>query len=282
MIINMLSKTGYIESEYDSRDYILGCPESFKLPESCDYSDMISNVKNQGNTMKCVPYSLSYVLELAHKLNGEEIKIDIDKIYRAREGFLHRNNGSSIIRINQDKTVEIYKDLNVASGKIKCNRNNLAEAVCTNKPYPYKTALCPCEHNAKTVWKDQFPSLASNVLRKSMQRLTSSRPVGSKPSLSITIPSPISMAFLRTSSTGANPLPTDLPRGLLSGSEKSCAIPSLRWIMRIRSLYCSITSTARSPALYTQKVSISNKTRVFSASTSSAICPSLFGRNSCQ
>lgn len=89
----MLSKTGYIESEYDSRDYILGCPESFKLPESCDYSDMISNVKNQGNTMKCVPYSLSYVLELAHRLNEEEIKIDIDKIYKSRT---NKGEGMSI------------------------------------------------------------------------------------------------------------------------------------------------------------------------------------------
>jgi hypothetical protein len=80
----MVSSSGFIESGYDVRDYVLSCPEGFDIPEQCDYSDMISKVKNQGNSMKCVPYSLSYALELDHRLNGEFIKVDIDDIYNHR------------------------------------------------------------------------------------------------------------------------------------------------------------------------------------------------------
>lgn len=80
----MVSSTGFIESSYDERDIILGCPIGFELPSICDYSHTIGKVKNQGSTMKCVPYSLSYVLELQNKLNGEEVEVDIDAIYNSR------------------------------------------------------------------------------------------------------------------------------------------------------------------------------------------------------
>ena len=80
----MVSSTGFIESSYDERDIILGYPIGFELPSICDYSYTIGKVKNQGSTMKCVPYSLSYVLELQNKLNGEEVEVDIDAIYNSR------------------------------------------------------------------------------------------------------------------------------------------------------------------------------------------------------
>lgn len=91
----MVSTTGFIESGYDIRDYVLNYPQGFELPKTCDYSDMISKIKDQGNTMKCVPYSLSYVLELDHKLNGEEIIIDIDDIYK------HRTNSGGGMQIRE-------------------------------------------------------------------------------------------------------------------------------------------------------------------------------------
>lgn len=80
----MISKSGYIESPIDSRDFIFGAPTGFDLPNECNYYDMIPKIKNQGSTMKCVPYSISYILELQDKLNGNDINVDIDAIYNAR------------------------------------------------------------------------------------------------------------------------------------------------------------------------------------------------------
>lgn len=110
--------TGFIESGYDERDHILGIPEdsSFELPETCDYTHAISTIKDQGNTMKCVPYSLSYALELMHKLNGEDIKVDIDAIYNRREnegeGMMIRDALNQVCKIGyNDKKIMSYARL---------------------------------------------------------------------------------------------------------------------------------------------------------------------------
>lgn len=115
----MVSNTGFIESPQDDRDIILGCPKDFQLPKICDYSDNIDVVKNQGSTMKCVPYSLSYVLELQNKLNGESVIIDIDDIYDARtndnEGMAIRDALKYVKKIgygDKDKKILSYGRLN--------------------------------------------------------------------------------------------------------------------------------------------------------------------------
>ena len=81
-----VSKTGFIESGYDERDHILGMPSGgMDIPTECDYSCNIDVVKDQGNSMKCVPYSLCYALETMHNLDGEDIFFDIDEVYNNRE-----------------------------------------------------------------------------------------------------------------------------------------------------------------------------------------------------
>lgn len=80
----MVSKTGYIESPQDPRDVILGNPLSNDLPDVYTYEDMIKEVRDQGQTMKCVAYSTKYVMEIIRSLNGLDTTLDIDDIYDSR------------------------------------------------------------------------------------------------------------------------------------------------------------------------------------------------------
>ena len=77
-----------------------------------------------------------------------------------------------------------------------------------------------------------------------MQRRTSSRPVGSRPSLSTTISRPSWMAAWRTWATGAMPWPNE--------AQASPPLPSLRWMTRVRSLCYWRKATGSLPAAYTQ------------------------------
>ena len=78
-----MKNSGFIASGYDPRDIELDV-QSQELPYSFSYDSFIKRVKDQGRTSKCVPYSISYALELINEWNGNDVKIDIDKIYKMR------------------------------------------------------------------------------------------------------------------------------------------------------------------------------------------------------
>lgn len=83
---------GFIESKIESSDIILDkklLQGSMPLPDEYNYSKMFDNlkkVKNQGDTSKCVPYSLSYAIETLESMKApkDKFSLDIDKIYDAR------------------------------------------------------------------------------------------------------------------------------------------------------------------------------------------------------
>jgi hypothetical protein len=79
----MISKTGYIESEQDPRDHILGYTPT-ELPASYTYEDMIPEVRDQGNTMKCVAYSTKYMIEVIRAMNKLGTDVKINDIYNSR------------------------------------------------------------------------------------------------------------------------------------------------------------------------------------------------------
>ena len=95
--------TGFIASGYDPRDVEIQA-ESMKLPSSYTYDPFIHKVKDQGRTSKCVPYSISYALELMNECNDKKVKVDIDKIYDMRsnegEGMMIRD-ALSILKHNE-------------------------------------------------------------------------------------------------------------------------------------------------------------------------------------
>lgn len=80
----MVSKTGYIESPQDPRDIILGSTPPSDMPEIYTYEDMVKEVRDQGQTMKCVAYSTKYIMEIIRGLNGWDTDLDIDDIYDSR------------------------------------------------------------------------------------------------------------------------------------------------------------------------------------------------------
>lgn len=90
--------TGFIESRYDPNDIILD--DSFKktdnLPKYYDFTKFQSILaKDQGNAPKCVPFSLSLMVESRKKLDGLTYDFNIDDIYDNRpekvEGMMIRD-----------------------------------------------------------------------------------------------------------------------------------------------------------------------------------------------
>ena len=79
----MYENTGFIASGYDPSDVVIEA-ESQRLPESYSYDTCFCRVKDQGRTSKCVPYSISYSLELLNSFNGRSIEVDVDDIYDQR------------------------------------------------------------------------------------------------------------------------------------------------------------------------------------------------------
>ena len=74
---------GYIESEYDERDYTYNGVISDDIPEEYDYSEYCElRIRNQGSTSRCVPFSISTMLEC---MNYEAI--DYDLIYNSRPNY---------------------------------------------------------------------------------------------------------------------------------------------------------------------------------------------------
>lgn len=82
---------GFIESGYDSRDIILD--ETFEktanIPSKYDFTEFQKiKAMDQGKEYKCVPYSLSLIINSRKKLDGISYELNIDEIYdnRTNEG----------------------------------------------------------------------------------------------------------------------------------------------------------------------------------------------------
>lgn len=123
--------SGFIASGYDPRDIEIEA-QSMKLPESYSYDSFIHKVKDQGYTSKCVPYSISYALELINECNGKSVKVDIDKIYDMRE-----NNGDGMMIRN---ALSILKH-----NECGCDKISLYGKLTTEKSIKYSlVANGPC------------------------------------------------------------------------------------------------------------------------------------------
>lgn len=80
--------SGFIKSPHDERDIILddNYKNSDKLPSSYNYAEYMNiKPKNQGKTYKCVPYSLSVMIECRKKLDGIDYEFDINDVYDNRD-----------------------------------------------------------------------------------------------------------------------------------------------------------------------------------------------------
>lgn len=88
-----MRNTGFIASGYDPHDIIIDAP-SENLPSEYSYDPYIRFVKDQGYTSMCVPYSISYAIELLNECNNRLIKMDVEDIYNQRtnegEGMMIR------------------------------------------------------------------------------------------------------------------------------------------------------------------------------------------------
>lgn len=74
---------GYIESEYDERDYQYFGETSADIPEEYDYSEYVKlKVKDQGSTSKCVPFSISTMVECMEYNN-----VDYELMYKTRTNY---------------------------------------------------------------------------------------------------------------------------------------------------------------------------------------------------
>ena len=78
-----MKNSGCIASGYDPRDIELESKSS-NLPYEFTYGSYIKRVKDQGASFKCVPYAISYALELIAEWNDKKVNVDIDKIYGMR------------------------------------------------------------------------------------------------------------------------------------------------------------------------------------------------------
>lgn len=81
--------SGFIESGYDPNDLILdnNYKNTEKIPNYYDFTKFQGiKAKDQRNTMKCVPFSLSTMIESRKKLDGIDYSMNIDDIYDNRPG----------------------------------------------------------------------------------------------------------------------------------------------------------------------------------------------------
>lgn len=80
--------SGYIESKKDENDIILDSrfEKSENIPNEYNFVEYLGIYpKNQGDTQKCVPYSLSTIIEVDKKLNNIDYQLHIDDIYDNRQ-----------------------------------------------------------------------------------------------------------------------------------------------------------------------------------------------------
>lgn len=89
---------GYIASKIDGTESIIdNMPEyqSLDIPKEYSYAKYMPLVKDQGNTFKCVPYSISSIVEWKHIVSGDKkYNFSIDYIFENREN--KSLNGMSI------------------------------------------------------------------------------------------------------------------------------------------------------------------------------------------
>jgi hypothetical protein len=79
--------SGYIKSKIDENDIILDSrfEKSSNIPIEYNFAKFLNILpKNQGNSQKCVPYSISTIIEINKKLDGNEYYLSIDDIYDNR------------------------------------------------------------------------------------------------------------------------------------------------------------------------------------------------------
>jgi C1A family cysteine protease len=83
--------SGFIESGFNPKDIILDerLDKSNPIPSQYSYSDFVDlTIKDQGSTSKCVPYTLSTVIECIKNMESPNSKfsLDIDDIYNKKQG----------------------------------------------------------------------------------------------------------------------------------------------------------------------------------------------------
>ena len=88
--------SGYIKSKIDENDIILDSrfEKSLNIPNNYNFAEFMNiPAKNQGTSQKCVPYSLSTIIETNKKIDNIEYQLSIDDIYNSREP---KTNGMQI------------------------------------------------------------------------------------------------------------------------------------------------------------------------------------------